>query len=184
MPHTSVALLSYFKYLLVFRSKISSRSYFSKYNFLVATKQFNIFQIDHAITAKAEFLYKSGRQGYLATEQANKDEISIWPRCAHPSCKSQYNTKTGALRSTRPSQLWCFSNFNEIIINRVFLQKNPGLGKIRECVTAVSLPVQQCDCRWHCEIWMFCFMVRLRQIPSNPPSSIFPFSIPTILTPF
>jgi hypothetical protein len=76
------------------------RSYFSKYNFLVATKQFNMFQIDHAITAKAEFLYKSGRQGYLATEQANKEKISIGPRyasvrCAHPSLEGQYITKTG-----------------------------------------------------------------------------------------
>ncbi len=59
-----------------------------------------MFQIDHAITAKAEFLYKSGRQGYLATEQANKEKISIGPRyasvrCAHPSLEGQYITKTG-----------------------------------------------------------------------------------------
>ncbi len=53
MPNTSKALLIYFKYLLVFKDQL--RTYFSKYNFLVATKQFNIFQNDHDITAKAEF---------------------------------------------------------------------------------------------------------------------------------
>jgi hypothetical protein len=72
MPYTSVALLIFFKYLLVFKNQL--RSYFSKYNFLFTTKQFNIFQIDHAITAKAEFLYKSGRKGYLATGKQREDQ--------------------------------------------------------------------------------------------------------------
>jgi hypothetical protein len=55
------------------------RSYFSKYNFLVATKQFNIFQIDHDITAKAEFIKAADKATW---QLANKEKISIRPRYA------------------------------------------------------------------------------------------------------
>jgi hypothetical protein len=69
-------------------------------------------------------LYKSGRNGYLATELANKEKISIWQRyapvrCAHPSFEGQYDMKTGRYTLNPPFTALMLLLLNKIIINRV-----------------------------------------------------------------